>query len=120
MRDKNGRIRWSFRPAVSNDALKRLGEEVRSWRLRRRVDLTVEVLAKRINPIVAGWTQYYGRFFRSALYPLLVRINTYLVRWLRNKYKRFRAMRKAIAAFQRAAKCRPGCPRSGSGRVPPP
>jgi RNA-directed DNA polymerase len=78
MRDRNGRIRWSFRPAVSNDALKRLGEEVRSWRLHRRVDLTVEELAKRINPIVAGWMQYYGRFYRSALYPLLMRINAYL------------------------------------------
>ncbi|WP_409467183.1 group II intron reverse transcriptase/maturase [Streptomyces sp. HC307] len=108
MRDKNGRIRWSFRPAISNDALKRLGEEVRSWRLHRRVNLTVEELAQRINPIVAGWMQYYGRFYRSALYPLLMRINAYLVRWLRNKYRRFRAMRKAIAALQRAAKRRPG------------
>jgi group II intron reverse transcriptase/maturase len=108
MRDKNGRIRWSFRPAVSNDALKRLGEEVRSWRLHRRVNLTVEELAQRINPIVAGWMQYYGRFYRSAMYPLLMRINAYLVRWLRNKYRRFRAMRKAIAAFQRAAQRRPG------------
>ncbi|MGP4091534.1 group II intron reverse transcriptase/maturase [Streptomyces sp. KR55] len=108
MRDKNGRIRWSFRPAVSRNALKRLGEEVRSWRLHRRVNLTVEELAQRINPIVAGWMQYYGRFYRSALYPLLMRINAYLVRWLRNKYRRFRAMRKAIAALQRAAKRRPG------------
>ncbi|MFF4139470.1 group II intron maturase-specific domain-containing protein [Streptomyces mirabilis] len=90
MRDKNGRIRWSFRPAVSRDALKGLGEEVRSWRLHRRVNLTVEELAQRINPIVAGWMQYYGRFYRSALYPLLMRINAYLVRWLRNKYRRFR------------------------------
>ncbi|WP_409474477.1 group II intron reverse transcriptase/maturase [Streptomyces sp. HC307] len=108
MRDKNGRIRWSFRPAISRNALKRLGEEVRSWRLHRRVNLTVEELAQRINPIVAGWMQYYGRFYRSALYPLLMRINAYLVRWLRNKYRRFRAMRKAIAALQRAAKRRPG------------
>jgi hypothetical protein len=26
--------------------------------------------------------QYYGAFYRTALYPLLQRINTYLVRWL--------------------------------------
>ncbi|MBA4867341.1 group II intron reverse transcriptase/maturase [Streptomyces sp. PSKA54] len=108
MRDKNGRTRWSFRPAISNDALKRLGEEVRSWRLHRRVNLTVEELAQRINPIVAGWMHYYGRFYRSAMYPLLMRINAYLVRWLRNKYKRLHAMKKAIAAFQRAARRRPG------------
>ena len=26
--------------------------------------------------------QYYGAFYRSALYPLLTRINAYLMRWL--------------------------------------
>jgi hypothetical protein len=45
-----------------------------------------------------------GRFYRSALYPLLGRINAYLVRWLRSKYRRFRALKKAIAALQRAAR----------------
>ena len=34
--------------------------------------------------------QYYGAFYRSALYPLLGRINAYLMRWLRKKYKRLR------------------------------
>ena len=97
MRDKNGRIRWSFRPAVSRDALKRLGEEVRSWRLHRRVNLTVEELAQRINPIVAGWMQYYGQFYRSALNLLLARINAYLVRWIRKKYKRLQGAKKAHA-----------------------
>jgi Group II intron, maturase-specific domain len=36
-----------------------------------------------INPILAGGMQYYGRFYRSVLYPLLMRINAYLVRWIR-------------------------------------
>ena len=34
--------------------------------------------------------QYYGAFYRSALYPLLPRINAYLMRWIRKKYKRLR------------------------------
>ena len=38
---------------------------------------------------------YYGRFYRSALYPLLKRINAYLVRWPRKKYKRLRAFKKS-------------------------
>ena len=29
----------------------------------------------------AGWMNYYGRFYRSKLTPLLQRINTYLMRW---------------------------------------
>ena len=52
-----------------------------------------------INPIVRGWMQYYGAFYRSALYPLLARINAYLMRWVRKKYKRLRAARKARARW---------------------
>jgi len=29
--------------------------------------------------------QYYGTFYRTALHPLLQRINAYLMRWLRKK-----------------------------------
>jgi hypothetical protein len=28
-------------------------------------------LARRINPVVRGWMQYYGAFYRSALHPFL-------------------------------------------------
>lgn len=48
--------------------------------------------------------QYYGAFYRSALSILLARINTYLVRWTRKKYKRLRAREKAKAAWERATK----------------
>ncbi len=43
-----------------------------------------------VNPIVAGWVNYYGRFYKSMLYPLLRRINEYLLRWATRKYKRLR------------------------------
>ena len=54
-----------------------------------------------INPIVRGWMQYYGAFYRTALDPLLRRINTYLVRFLRRKYQRLRPFKKALACWQR-------------------
>ena len=53
-------------------------------------------LARAINPIVAGWMQYYGRLRQSALYTLLARINAYLVRWIRKKYRRLQALRTAL------------------------
>ena len=43
--------------------------------------------------------QYYGRFYRSALYPLLARINAYLMRWIRKKYKRLRGFKKATGVL---------------------
>lgn len=85
---KDGGIFLRFLPAISKDALKKISGEVRSWRLHRQTALTFTTLAKTINPIVAGWMRYYGHFRRSAPYPLLARINAYLVRWIRKKYRR--------------------------------
>ena len=48
-------------------------------------------------PVVRGWMTYYGRFTPAALMPLLKRINGYLVRWARKKYRR-------LAPFKRPAR----------------
>ena len=45
-----------------------------------------------------------GHVYRSALYPLLGRINAYLVRWIRNKYKRLRGSKTAHRKLQEITK----------------
>ena len=99
-RNNNGVVFTSFLPAVSKDALKKMGQVVRQWRIHRRTDLNFADLARMINPIVRGWMNYYGAFYPSALSTLLARINTYLVRWVRKKYKRLRSIRKAQARWE--------------------
>src|SRR5258708_31949829 len=84
-----------FLPAVSKDALKRMSEEVRSWRIHLRTTTDLQALAEWINPIVRGWMTYYGRYYGTALDGLLRRINNYLMRWAQRKYKRLRPFRKA-------------------------
>jgi group II intron reverse transcriptase/maturase len=100
-RGKNGKKFTSFLPAASKDALNKMSAEVRRWRLHRRTWHTIGSLAREINPIVRGWMQYYGAFYRSALLPLLRRINSYLMRWLRKKYKRLASKQKARACWER-------------------
>lgn len=85
--DKHGAVFTAFLPAISKQALKKLSETVRSWRLHRRTVMESADLARMVNPVVRGWMNYYGRFYRSALYPLLDRINTYLLRWIQKKYR---------------------------------
>jgi group II intron reverse transcriptase/maturase len=104
---KDGKLFRSFLPAISKQALKRISAEVRSWRLHLRTHLTEADLARRINPIVRGWMNYYGAFYRSALYPLLERINAYLMRWIRKKYARLRGRKKAQDAWTTAVQRRP-------------
>ena len=97
----------SFLPAISKDALKKISAEVRSWRLHRHTEMTSADIAAWINPKVRGWMTYYGAFCRSELYPLLRRINTCLMRWLMNKYQRYRTWKKATRAWTDAAARRP-------------
>jgi RNA-directed DNA polymerase len=84
----------AFLPAVSKDALKRMSEEVRSWRIRLRSGTGPQDIAARVNPVVRGRMACYGRFCRTALNSLLQRISTYLVRWAKRKYKRLRTFKK--------------------------
>jgi RNA-directed DNA polymerase len=87
----------SFLPAISKDAMTAINREVRSWRLHRHNTWTLDQIARWINPIVRGWLQYYGKYYRSELYALCKRINTYLMRWARKKYKRLHGFKKAHA-----------------------
>jgi len=87
----------SFQPAMSREKLVEKGREVRGWRLHRRPGDSLEDLAEAINPIVRGWMTYWGRFYRTEMDPLLKRINTYLMRWARKKYKRLRGFKRLKA-----------------------
>ena len=37
---------------------------------------------------------YYGRYYRTAVYPLLRRVNIYLRRWAGKKYRRLRTYKR--------------------------
>ena len=56
--------------------------------------MDLQDVAEWLNPIVRGWMNYYGEFNRSEMYSLLQRINTYLMRWARKKYKRLRTWKR--------------------------
>ena len=102
----------NFLPAVSDDAQKAMSRELRSWRINVRSDKSLDDLAHMFNKVVQGWINYYGRFYKSMLYPLLRRINEYLVRWARRKYKRLeRHDRRAqtMADTRRKTRADPVC-----------
>jgi group II intron reverse transcriptase/maturase len=98
----------SFLPAASSQALKAVRQTVRGWALHRRTDKSLDDLARMFNPYIRGWINYYGHFYRSALYRTLTRIDVFLVRWSRYKYKRLRARTAGSRAwFARVAPANP-------------
>lgn len=79
----------SFLPAISNESAKKLRREIHDWRIHLKSDKSIEDLSRMFNPIIRGWINYYGRFYKSHLYPVLRYMNRELVHWERRKCKRF-------------------------------
>ena len=93
-RNRNGQYFTAFLPAMSTEALKAKTDRLRELRVHRHTNLSLNDLAAWLNPIVAGWMNYYGRYYRSAMVPLLRRVSSYLRRWAANKYKRLQAHKR--------------------------
>lgn len=106
----SGQIFVTYGPGISSKAAKGLREVVRrKWRLPTRTTMSIEALAKMLNPVLKGWIGYYGRFRRSALVAALRTVNPALRVWVMRKYKRFKQrFQKAMAWLHRISVKEPG------------
>lgn len=91
-RSKNqwGKYFVNFSPAISNKAKVKITRSIRGWHLGSRADKTIEDLARMFNKTIQGWINYYGKFYKSAMYTLFQHLNRRLVAWVRGKFKRFK------------------------------
>jgi group II intron reverse transcriptase/maturase len=90
-RNRGGKFFVSFLPAISTKAAKAIRKAIREWRMAStRNNQRLEDLARLTNPVVRGWMNYYGRFYRSKCVQVLRHLNEALAAWARRKYKRFR------------------------------
>jgi RNA-directed DNA polymerase len=109
-RSKNRKDKYfiNFSPAVSDKAVKAMREAIGSWKLARRSDKALEELSRMFNPIVRGWLQYYGRYYRSALYVPMRQLDRALARWASRKYKKLRGhLRRATHWIARISRREP-------------
>ena len=106
-KNRRGKFFVGFLPGVSVKALKRISAEIRGWRLHLKSDQSLEAIARKFNAKIRGWLTYYGAYYKSALYPVLKRLNRYLVRWVRRKYKRRKNQRRATHWLRRIARREP-------------
>jgi RNA-directed DNA polymerase len=94
-RPRLSKNRWgkhfvSFNPAISDKAINAIKKEIRSWRMQLRTDKQLEDIARMFNTKVRGWVNYYGSYYKSAMYPCLRNIERYLIKWAMRKYKRLK------------------------------
>ncbi|WP_084080728.1 group II intron maturase-specific domain-containing protein [Edaphobacter aggregans] len=88
-KNRNGKVFLNFSPAISTAAAKAIRDTIRSWKyLRIAIRRSKNCL---YNPMIRGWLQYYGRFYRTALRSIVRQLGRELVLWAKRKYKKLRA-----------------------------
>jgi RNA-directed DNA polymerase len=96
---RNGDIFVGFNPAVSNKAAMAIRNEIRSWRLHLRSDRSLEDFSRMFNPILRGWVNYYGGYYKSKLYQALMPLNLIMAKWAMRKYKKLKGHQRRASRW---------------------
>ena len=99
VRGFNNKMFPSFNPAICKEAKKDICRTIRETGVRNRSDLSLQDVANWLNPMINGWINYYGKFNKSALKPVMRQINFTLIKWSTRKYKTFRYSKAKACQF---------------------
>ncbi len=103
--NRRGQGYVNFSPAISDEAAKSIRGRIRRWKIHLMSDKSINDLSRMLNPTIRGWINYYGRFYKSELYPVLNQLNLSLRHWATRKYKKLRfRKRKAYHWLGRIAR----------------
>lgn len=86
---RGGKRFTSFLPAVSPAAIKRMRQVIKGWKLQRQTPASIEEFSQRYNPILRGWWQFYGRFYKTEMRKVFDHLDRKLAYWVRRKYKKY-------------------------------
>ena len=85
-KSKHGNFFNGFSPAVSKSAGKQFRDKIRDIRTANKT-VSLEWLAKIMNPIIRGWANYFTKYCASEARKILDFVNLTLVRWIKYKFK---------------------------------
>ena len=106
-KNRRGKLFLNFAPAVSNEAKKNMRQRIRRENIPRWTGATVQDIAQRVNPVIRGWINYFGRFCKSGLYPVLKHMDRALCIWARRKFKGITSMKRARCWLKKVANGNP-------------
>jgi RNA-directed DNA polymerase len=98
-KSKNGKNLTSFIPGVSRNSLRSMKQTIRRWKIQLKSDKSLEDISKMFVPVLIGWSNYYGRFYKSSLNKVWSHFNYYIVKWAMHKYKLFRGHKTKAAKW---------------------
>lgn len=98
----------SFVPAISQNAINKIKEEIWKWKLWKKTSMNIESLADMYNSVIRGWNEYYGKFYPSALHEFHMYLNASLRRWVNRKFQNKRGKKTQCCKWlEKVSKQRP-------------
>lgn len=97
IRTRKGKFKLRFNPSVSNKSKKKLREKLRNLKVKRMTNQTLTEVAKKINPIVTGWINYFSAFRAFEAQVVLKYANNIIRKWARVKYKKLQSKKRLIS-----------------------
>jgi hypothetical protein len=68
-----------------------MNEKMGKWAVLKKTTNTLQGVAADINPVLTGWINYYGKFYKAKHVNFMHIVNVKLATWVRRKYKHLRA-----------------------------
>lgn len=105
---RTGRMFLGYDCTVSKKNYSKMIRVFRDLKLHRATMSNLEDLAQKLNPKIRGWMQYYEKFRKRSLTNVFHRLHNRLVKWIINKYKRFKgSVRRGIQYLRHIHKSYP-------------
>lgn len=84
------KLKMGFSPAMSQKSMGRITRELKLMNFHRWVQFPISKIAVLLQLKIRGWINYYGKFRMSEMRKLFRVLHKRLVKWIRNKYRRYR------------------------------
>jgi len=90
MKLKRGGHFLQFDCIMSRKSKKRILSDLRDMNIHNKTRSDLQGIAILLNPKIRGWVNYYGKIKRKSLKPVFYYLHHRIIKWILNKYKRFK------------------------------
>ncbi len=101
---KRGGMFLGYGESVSTSKYQQMIKEIRDTRFHKWSTASISDIAELLNPKIRGWMHYYEKFRKMSLKGVFRNLHNRLIKWVLNRYKRFKGSKREGAEYLRKVK----------------